>query len=412
MDTRRSRRHSWKHHKAVADVALALDAAANRTRRARLTIQPPSPIFSAGAIAASAKGYPRGIFEGRGVVMVGGGPYYSPPAYACLVFLRKTGSSLPVEVWVPPHEEMPDAIAREFQLHGAAVRSLADFYPEEILPRLHGYITKPAAIIASSFEEVLFLDADNIPLKRPDFLFQHPLYTTNGLLMWPDFWPVEVQPGTWEFLHVLPSLWPKASHESGQIVLNKRVGWEPLMLTLYFNLLGDIFYPMFSIAGQGDKETYPFAFLALGKMYGIVPHRVVAVGYLEYKGVNATDPEHKGTAMLQRDPEGLPQFLHVHLPKVDLNVSGPFEDRKWLIFSHNVTELPMGLSDDLKGSYRLLNAVAGMDVEVELHLLRQSMRCHPAWAKYVLQPPVWLSDKLSRAASRHTDKFIIQRHRA
>lgn len=48
---------------------------------------------------------------------------------------------------------------------------------------------KADAIIASSFEEVLYLDSDNIPLRDPTYLFDTELYAGEGrprAVFWSD----------------------------------------------------------------------------------------------------------------------------------------------------------------------------------------------------------------------------------
>lgn len=48
---------------------------------------------------------------------------------------------------------------------------------------------KANSIISSSFEEVLYLDSDNIPLKDPTHLFESALYSDEGqpkAIFWPD----------------------------------------------------------------------------------------------------------------------------------------------------------------------------------------------------------------------------------
>lgn len=47
---------------------------------------------------------------------------------------------------------------------------------------------KAAAIINSSFKEVLYLDSDNLSATDPTFLFDTPEYKSTGALFWPDFW--------------------------------------------------------------------------------------------------------------------------------------------------------------------------------------------------------------------------------
>lgn len=337
--------------------------------------------------------YPAAAFNGRGIVIVGGGPAYSPPAYACVTFIRKTGCLLPIEVWTPPHEPIPAGVVSQFEALGAAVRNLGDVYPQQMHHKLLKFVSKPAAVLASSFREVLLLDSDNIPLADPTYLFDHELYLSSGLLMWPDFWPCQAKPSAFSALGIPAGLRPRGSHESGQLLLDKQRGWRPLLLTLYLNLHGDVFYPMLSSIGQGDKETYPYAWLSLAAAsrwdgqrqledrlsagYGLVPFGVMALGVWE-KG------SHNGFAMLQRGPEGGALFVHAHMPKVNLRVEGGFDQRRWVNLTGEVTVLPPKAKKEFAVDYRLLNAVAGYDVERVVHKLRQQLRCDSAWVECCL----------------------------
>jgi hypothetical protein len=47
---------------------------------------------------------------------------------------------------------------------------------------------KAAAVINSSFKEILYLDSDNLPATDPSFLFETEEYKSTGALFWPDFW--------------------------------------------------------------------------------------------------------------------------------------------------------------------------------------------------------------------------------
>lgn len=47
---------------------------------------------------------------------------------------------------------------------------------------------KAAAVINSSFKEILYLDSDNVPVQDPTFLFETEEYKNTGALFWPDFW--------------------------------------------------------------------------------------------------------------------------------------------------------------------------------------------------------------------------------
>jgi alpha 1,2-mannosyltransferase len=50
------------------------------------------------------------------------------------------------------------------------------------------YAIKLHAILQSTFEHVLWLDADNIVVHDPNYLFDLPHYTRSSAIFWPDFW--------------------------------------------------------------------------------------------------------------------------------------------------------------------------------------------------------------------------------
>ena len=78
-----------------------------------------------------------------------------------------------------------------------AMRSLLEQQDVEVVDAetvLHRYPAKvgggwplePHAIAHSRFREVLFLDADTVPLVTPDIIFDWDIYRGSGLLLWPD----------------------------------------------------------------------------------------------------------------------------------------------------------------------------------------------------------------------------------
>jgi alpha 1,2-mannosyltransferase len=343
------------------------------------------------AIAAAAGPQPDGAARGRGVVLVGGGAKYTPPAYACIAFLRRAGCRLPVEVWTPPHEQIaPGAAAELAALGNVSVRDLGAALPRaaHAALRQHKFLAKLLAPLLSGFAQLLLLDSDNLPLRDPSFLFEHPAFTASGLLMWPDFWPCQVKPRAWELLRVPPGPARFAgSHESGQLLLDKaRPGcWAALLGAAWLNLRGADVHALLSDIGQGDKETLPMAWAALGLgRHGRVAHPVLALGEVLH-GSGAFD----GTAMLQRGPDGAPLFLHAHLPKVTVPADparlrppdGGAAPRKWQLLSGELGHalLPPGVAKADAGSYVALNAIAGFDIERAVLRLRQHMACRPAW---------------------------------
>ena len=93
-----------------------------------------------------------------------------------------------------------------------------------------GYQLKVNSILFSSFEQILFLDADNVPVKIPDPIFEAPAFEETGIILWPDYWKHTGAP-------LLPyeiGLTDDASEkfredqtaESGQLVWDKRRHWK------------------------------------------------------------------------------------------------------------------------------------------------------------------------------------------
>ncbi|KAK9842068.1 hypothetical protein WJX81_006813 [Elliptochloris bilobata] len=190
---------------------------------------------------AAAPAFPDPAFSGRGVVILAGGPTYLVPAWVSVNMLRQTGCALPVEMFFPGADE-----------------------------DLAGFALKVAALILSSFEEVLFLDADNVVVSDPAPLFAAPAFQSTGALLWPDYWASTAAPDLAAILGV--DALPRGSHESGQMLLSKRRAWDALMLAAFMNLRAGLYYELLSCyMGKGDKETFAAALTATGAPFAVVP---------------------------------------------------------------------------------------------------------------------------------------------
>ncbi|KAK3249265.1 hypothetical protein CYMTET_41296 [Cymbomonas tetramitiformis] len=255
--------------------------------------------------------YPSDRYAGKGIVMTGGGMKYLPPALISLAILRKTGCVLPVELWVLPDEavSMPRSIKRGLQTLQVEIKSLQDVY-EAAQVAFRGYRCKVFSIIFSRFEEVLFLDSDNIPLEDPTLLFFTEEYKASGAIFWPDIWPETVAPDFYRILRLSPGTQVNGTHDSGQLLIRKQQCWRPLLLAAFFNLHSQLYYPLqVKKHGMGDKETFALAWLALGYPYHRVQWPVEIVTSGEPNG---------GIGMLQRSVAGKALFLHTTLRKFSL----------------------------------------------------------------------------------------------
>jgi len=115
--------------------------------------------------------------RGRGVVYTGDGAHMRL-ILVSVRMLREHNVDIPVEVFVP---ESALGYCRNIPWGSNNVKCRAT-------PPLHKYVNKLYAILASSFEEVLFMDADNFVLRDPERLFDAPEYKKTGAMFWPDLW--------------------------------------------------------------------------------------------------------------------------------------------------------------------------------------------------------------------------------
>ena len=244
--------------------------------------------------------YP-GDFVGKGIVICAGGRFFSC-CWVLINTLRKNmGCTLPVQVWYKGDEMTQKHIDALTELN-VECHNFLDYEEGE---EVEGYMMKPLAIILSSFKEVLYLDADNICLINPDSLFDLPEYKKTGAVFWPDFWITDRNNPIWEIIGC-----PADDHkeqESGQLLINKEKCWPQVNLALYFNFNNHIYYRLL----HGDKDTFRFAWLALGKEFYFINHDVASGGYFDESGRFA------GNTMVQHLPNGEIGFLHRNLIKWD-----------------------------------------------------------------------------------------------
>ncbi|KAL8948470.1 MAG: hypothetical protein Q9222_005346 [Ikaeria aurantiellina] len=236
--------------------------------------------------------YPNHLFSGQGIVVLAGGRY-TGYATTGLGMLREVGSLLPVEVWFKDEAEESREWCTELANEGVACRRLSDYMNTELLE--HGYQLKISSILFSSFEQILFLDADNVPVQNPDRVFKAEKFVDTGVIMWPDYWKHTGAP----LLPYIVGLSDGASEmlredqtaESGQLVWDKKRHWK-------------------GWAGWGDKDTFLIALRSLRQDFYMVPHA------LKTLFVNGTG---HGIGMLQADPTNQasyqPMFLHSNIVK-------------------------------------------------------------------------------------------------
>ncbi|KAJ1567866.1 hypothetical protein HK405_004479, partial [Cladochytrium tenue] len=149
--------------------------------------------------------------------------------------------------------------------------------------------SKVFALLASSFEQILFLDQDNSPIVDPTFLFETNAFARTGALFWPDF-PVRKSPEAnplWWYLGLQERYRQELEFESGQMVLDKSKIWGALQITAHISLEANYYFQYF----LGDKEAFFWAFTATGTPYFLNPNYITSVGAL----VNSKHPDGEPT---------------------------------------------------------------------------------------------------------------------
>ena len=258
----------------------------------------------------------------RGVVLTGG--FKQLPVLVISVrMLRRTGSDLPVEVFVADRADWDDQICNTvLPSLNAKCNLFSDiFQAAGSGVSIDRFQFKIMAILFSSFQDVLLVDSDAFPMHDPLPLFEEEPFKSNGLIVWPDFWYPSESPYYFGIAKIdtIPHLNERASIESGELMYSKAKHHMSLMLAAYYNYYGPTYYyPLLSqgAPGEGDKETFAWAATAIGEPYYAVHERVMALGRHDTNG------DYLGSAMAQHDPVSDYNFTKAHGPPHDRNKDG------------------------------------------------------------------------------------------
>lgn len=201
--------------------------------------------------------------------------------------------------------------------------------------KFKSYQFKSLALMASSFQNVLLLDSDNIVIENPDPFFDSDLFKRYGMITWPDYWVRTISPHFYNIsgtevnerkrvrynrlpigyaeadnnlsetekdfvpFHDLDGAVPNLSTESGQLFINKSSHGKTLLLSLYYNLYGPkLYYRLFSLGelGEGDKDSFAAAATVLKQEFYQLKSSIKAIGYFD------KDIHFLGKAMAQKNP--------------------------------------------------------------------------------------------------------------
>lgn len=265
--------------------------------------------------------------QGRGIVFVGGGKF-SWLSLITIEQLRHTNSQLHIEVFIATKEDYDPVFCEEIlpKYHPRAKctyfpRFFAGKEPQDVFTNeVTGYQYKTLALLVSSFEDVLLLDADNAPVQDPGHIFEDKVYKDTHLIIWPDPWARTTNPKFYQIankpitnrivrgydfgrdennskerdfdyatnatFHDLEGTIPNLTAESGMMFVSKTKHYKTLLLALYYNVYGPgVYYSLLTQggAGEGDKETFLAAAFVLNAPYHQIQTRLNFIGIKKAK---------------------------------------------------------------------------------------------------------------------------------
>ncbi|OWZ16616.1 hypothetical protein PHMEG_0009575 [Phytophthora megakarya] len=254
------------------------------------------------------------VDRSKGIVMVIY-PKLLVSAYASIRALRAVNCTLPIELWYIESEmdtgngaslldDIPKKLQEEFG--PLTLHAITD-------PRVAGFNSKVYAITKTELEHVLFLDADNVPVRDPSYLFKSQEFLQLGAVFWPDFWHpahtifnINEESLLWELLD-LPYT-DMFEQESGQLVIDKTRSSAALRMLSLFTFHDPNLFSRYKLA-HGDKDLFRLAWLKTKTPFHMVANP---------PGIAGTVRESKfcGMSMVQFDTEGEVLFLHRNAKKL------------------------------------------------------------------------------------------------
>ena len=254
--------------------------------------------------------FPRRAFAGHGIVICAGGPRMFTNAYVLIHVLRRhLGCRLPMEVWhFGPRELSPRmaSLLRALDAQPVDACAVMSLQPPQLS---NPWQLKPYAIMWSQFSDVLYLDADQVPVRDPAELFAWPQFLAKGAVFWPDIIDLSADNPIWQLCGLPPRR--VISIESGQLLIDKARHWVGLDMALALNEEAHHLYKLI----HGDKDTFLLGTMMSGEEFALVPGRPKTdVPWCLYQSDFAGDVlfQHRtGAKWSFKGPQQeLPQFFH------------------------------------------------------------------------------------------------------
>lgn len=241
--------------------------------------------------------------SGRGIVIPAGGQYLVG-ALVIIETLNALGCKMPVEVWHQGPGELTQPCSDMIRQHPHI--TFRDVGRTGGPREQGGWQLKAEALTASRFDEVLLLDADNLPLRDPTHLFHEDSYRWSGSVFWlspGDSIPEDSD--VWDRVGLTKIARPTI--ESGQMMVDRRRAWPGVVLADFFNRHSQYWWRDL----WGDKDTFLLAWLRTDTSFYLMPKRPVVLN---------------DKALLHVDLRGEPLFLHRYGAKWKMGINPKFTE--------------------------------------------------------------------------------------
>ncbi|ETP53082.1 hypothetical protein F442_01985 [Phytophthora nicotianae P10297] len=242
----------------------------------------------------------------RGIVMVVY-PKLLHSVHAIVRLLRGYGCKLPVEMWFL-ESEMGAAPLDYSRVLQSLVKDYGPVTLKGITDDLVvGFTSKVYALAHSELDQILFLDADNSPVKDPTYLFDTPEFLKTGSIFWPDFWTpantifnLKAQSLIWE-LAGTPFV-DMFEQESGQLLIDRKRAAVALHVAQFLAMREPRHFERLRLS-YGDKDLFRLAWLKTNTPFHMIATPPAAAGMVRAN-------QYCGMTMVQHDTRGEVIFLH------------------------------------------------------------------------------------------------------
>lgn len=197
----------------------------------------------------------RNRFEGRGIVVWAHRPKALVSAYVLIRLLRDQGCALPIQLWHRGTNEFVDFILSAVVQFDAQPMNAGEIISRRAL--------QAHSLLKSPFREVLGIDATNVTVRNPEYLFDAKEYALTGAVFWPGFGATSPKSPVWDAMGVPYRCEPKI--DAAQMIIEKEVCWDPLSLAFW--LSQDI--SPFTVILETRNDIFRFAWHRYGSVFAM-----------------------------------------------------------------------------------------------------------------------------------------------